>query len=59
MLYENRDVLVNSKTDLNQNLSRNHFFNINVTLSTSKELQPLIKYFDNFLSISLISFHLK
>ena len=59
MLYENRDVLANSKTDLNQNLSRNHFFNINVRLSTSKELQPLIKYFDNFLSISLISFHLK
>ena len=59
MSYENRDVLAKLKSDLNKNLARNHFFNISLLLPTSEELQPLIKYFENFLSVSLVSFHLK
>ena len=30
-----------------------------LTLPTSEELQPLTKHFETFLSVSLVSFHLK
>ena len=47
--YENREVLANLKTDSDKNLS----------LAVSEEMQPLTKYFETFLSVILVSFHLK
>ena len=47
--YENTEVLANLKTDSNKNLP----------LPISEEIQPLTKYFGTFLSVILVSFHLK
>ena len=47
--YENTEVLANLKTDSNNNLP----------LPISEEIQPLTKYFGTFLSVILVSFHLK
>ena len=47
--YENSEVLAKLKTDSDKNLS----------LPISEEIQPLKKYFGNFLSVILVSFHLK
>ena len=47
--YENSEVLANLKTDSNKNLA----------LSISEEIQPLTKYSGTFLSVILVSFHLK
>ena len=47
--YENSEVLAKLKTDSDKNLS----------LPISEEIQPLTKYFGNFLSVILVSFHLK
>ena len=49
MPYENWEALVNLKTDLDKNL----------LLPISEELKPLTKYFETFLYVSLVSFHLK
>ena len=47
--YENSEVLAKLKTDSDKNLS----------LPISEEIQPLTKYFGSFLSVILVSFHLK
>ena len=47
--YENTEVLANLKTDSNKNLP----------LPISEVIQPLTKYFGTFLSVILVSFHLK
>ena len=43
------EILENLKTDSDKNLP----------LPTSEEIQPLTKYFGTFLSVILVSFHLK
>ena len=48
--YENAEVLTNLKTDSNKNY---------LPLPISEEIQPLTKYFGTFLSVILVSFHLK
>ena len=47
--YKNTEVLANFKTGSNKNLP----------LPISEEIQPLTKYFGTFLSVILVSFHLK
>ena len=49
MPYGNWEALVNLKTDLDKN----------PLLPISEELKPLTKYFETFLYVSLVSFHLK
>ena len=47
--YENREVLTNLKTDSGENLP----------IPISEEMQRLTKYFGTFLSVIIVSFHLK
>ena len=47
--YENREVLASLKTDSDENLP----------IPISEEIQPLTKYFGTFLSVIIVSFHLK
>ena len=49
MSYENTEVLANLKTDSNKNLP----------LPILEDIQPLTKYSGIFLSVILVSFHVK
>ena len=48
-----------TKIDLNKDLARSHLFKVSFNTTKFRRTTTPTKYFETFLSISLVSFHLK
>ena len=57
--YENKEVLANLKTNSKNNVACSHFFNIGLNTINFRRITTPHKILWDFLSVSLVSFHLK